>query len=187
MAAWWWFINHLTSVEEDGDSGVAQAASTLARVVMTEQEVSLTIYNSFQLCCKLCPLTSSEAMQCQQKRCLHRRHIIWAHPASRSMGTRHTWGIFWNKIRSCWWISREMKLTMRNWQYNNINVKKTFVLFWNKILSSHFKSVHGVLSQNSSIFSFWKWVEYLIYSFHKTLLNIKYQIVSRKRMIMNTK
>ena len=98
MAAWWWFIDHLTSVEEDGDSGVAQAASTLARVVMTEQEVSLTIYNSFQLCCKLCPLTSSEAMQCQQKRCLHRLHIIWAHPASRSMGTRHTWGIFWNKM-----------------------------------------------------------------------------------------
>ena len=28
-------------------------------------------------------------MQYQQNTCLHRRHIIWAQPASRSIGTRH--------------------------------------------------------------------------------------------------
>lgn len=34
-------------------------------------------------------LTSSEVRQNQQNTCLHLLHIIWAHPASLSMGTWH--------------------------------------------------------------------------------------------------
>ena len=37
------YSHHLTSVEEDGHPGVAQAAATLPGVVVAEQEVSLLV------------------------------------------------------------------------------------------------------------------------------------------------
>ena len=52
-------------------------------------------------------LTSSEAEQYQQNTCLHRLHIIWAHPASLSMGTRHTGHLLMCSLQGSsgpWWV-----------------------------------------------------------------------------------
>ena len=48
-------------------------------------------------------LTSSEAMQYQQKTWRHLRHIIWAQPASLSMGTRHIGHhLIFSEVRGSW-------------------------------------------------------------------------------------
>ena len=80
---------HLGPVENDWETRVSQFTLTLSRVVVAEKEVILKRFQvNYEQFGDLL-LTSSDVRQYQQKTCLHLLHIIWAQPASLSIGTAH--------------------------------------------------------------------------------------------------
>ena len=90
---WYEADTNLSSVKDDRETRVAKFSLTFSRVIVAEKEVVLKLLRFInRYHCSVvfsAILTSSEVRQYQQKTCLHLLHIIWAQPASLSIGTAH--------------------------------------------------------------------------------------------------